>query len=155
MRQRIKPGEFLDFLSPAELQEHLERHSDFLLTSLGKNAQFKRVVQSWQDQTEPYMSPPNGFMWSIMAGNAAYTGTGPTLTNAYINDPTGMALNLWFSMNFTNTGMTTFTKNAFVLHSNDQLFMLPGTGSYSSGSLLSVILNVIEVPNSHEAQLLM
>lgn len=160
MRQKVQPGIPLEVVTPEELVNHLRDNTETLLKRLGKNAIFKRVVITGQSDNNGVVTIeaeiPDGFMWSVMAvivtGNSA---ANPNL-GMYINDPTTLS-NLVANIATTTSEATPqvvfFSKNQVVAHSTDQLwFHRTGT---TANALWLVTMHVIEVPSSHEAQLLL
>lgn len=71
MKQKIQPNGFLDVLTPDEFIGHMTRQNETLARLLGKNAQFKRVLQTVQANAagnyELDVTCPDGFMWDVRA----------------------------------------------------------------------------------------
>lgn len=159
-KQQVKPGGVLSILTPEELAQHLSDHTETLLRVLGKNAFLKRVVIQGQSDGNGNVlidvPIPDGFMWSVMAvvvtGNSA---ANPNLS-MFINDSNSLAnllANIAITSNEAAPQIVFFSKSQVVFHSADLLiFHRSGT---TPNAVWTVMLHVIEVPTSHEAQLLL
>lgn len=158
-KQKISPGMMLDFVTPEELASHLDNQGTTILKALGKNAQFKRVVEATQSDANGNfvfpVGPADGFLWDVRAVAAVY---GPSQDTVAI----GMYFNNNNSLNFVDSILEgdAISKHSYsktvIVHSNDNLVFAPlPTKNPSANSYVTVQLYVIEVPNSHEAQLLL
>ncbi len=147
MKQKVKPQGILDILTPGEFTDVMERHTDTLLTALGRNARFIRYIEQNTDTNRAItISPPDGFLWEVKAVIPATADGGADIIGMYFNQATGSNA----IANLTcNVGMVTFPGKTIIIHSTDNLVF------QAQGFIATIQLLVIEVPNSHEAQLLL
>lgn len=157
MRQKISPGMMLDIVTPEELAGHFESHANTLLNLLGRNARFKRVIDSAKvgaDGTISVVSsPPDGFLWEIR-GITIWQPSGDLNTMEFFINDSSSSINRYADVQPGT--LTSVPSKTVILHSTDQsigIFQNPQVGL--AGLSLAVCYWVVEVPNSHEAQLLM
>jgi len=149
MKQKVQPQGLLDILTPSEFGDVMQRHTDTLLTALGRNARFIRYIEQVLSSTQSLsISPPDGFLWEVkaiipMTTSGLTTDTLPV----YFNNITPANLIMALPC---NSGIVNFPGKTIIVHSTDSLVF------QSSGDLNATVqLLIIEVPNSHEAQLLL
>ena len=158
MKQEIRPGKVLNFLSPEEFLEHHTDQTNSILKALGKNAVFRRVIGNGPITATAIgtnriaVGPEPGFMWDIRAVASFLPANAGINSGWYINDAS-TKLNLILAQ-LTNGGFNTgFGSRTHVLHSGDQLvFQCEAVPVADQGS---IHVAVIEVPSAHEAQLLL
>lgn len=158
MKQKVQPQGILDILTPGEFTDIMQRHNDVLLQALGRNARFNRYIE--QDVVGVGgalnfpISPPDGFLWELR-GIIPSTSTGQTTeqVNAYYNQAIGSNL---IEILTCNQGLVTLPGKTVILHSSDNLLFGQATANGpAAGVIVTMQLLVVEVPNSHEAQLLL
>lgn len=156
MKQKLSPGMMMDFVTPEEMAQHLDSHGNSLLKALGKNAQFKRAIGSAvadaAGNVTVTMSPPDGFLWELKFCQSSAPSASNMQFNIFINDSQPMNL-----FGFTTVGsVNTAFFNKCVIHSNERIIIQSTAGNATVANMqINMQLWVIEVPNSHEAQLLM
>lgn len=155
MRTKLRPGEMIETITEHELRDHLERNNDILLEKLGKNARFIRHVANVQADANGNftlkLGPPDGFIWDVRGIVCASSAT-TTLFGVYYNDASSLV-----NVIMPDAGLNelfTFSKQVIV-HSSETLVFVQGTTSAGANAFVSVRLDIIEVPVSHEAQLLL
>lgn len=156
MKQKLSPGMVMDIVSPEELAQHLDSHGNTLLKALGKNAQFKRAIGSAEADANGNvtvtMSPPDGFLWELKFIQSNISVNTNANFYVYINDIQNINL---FGYNSSGSSTSSFFPKC-VVHSNEKiLIQLDPAVPALANTQISIQLWVIEVPNSHEAQLLL
>lgn len=153
MKQKLQPQGILDFLTPQEFLDGMTRHNDMLLQALGRNARFIKYVEAVQTDAAGnfniIISPPDGFMWDIRSALVHCTDN-TMVAGMYLNQVGYSYVLDSFNMNDTMQAHT--YGKSLVLHSSESVVFAPTTAKVGS---VSILLFVIEVPNSHEAQLLL
>jgi len=157
-KQKIQPGLALDFLTPEEFISGMDNHAGMLLKALGKNAIFRRhIIASACDATgniRAVATPPDGFLWCVMAVNANASGGQAGNLNMYINDNNNQVNIIGIVATAANPTPLFFSNKQFILHSADTV-IITNQAAYAANTQISVMFHCIEVPNSHEAQLLL
>jgi len=158
MKQRIKPGEFLDFLTPEELIKHSEDHTQALLKAFGKNAAFRRVVVAGAVNGGAFtinIPVADGFVWDVRAASVAGPNNATKAAGIFINeaDP----LNFIASCNAsTLAGLATpatIPAKTCIVHSGEQLVAQNITAWNPDN--VAIMISVVEVPLSHMSDLLL
>lgn len=157
MRQKLSPGMMLDFVTPEEMASHFDNHSNTLLKALGRNAQFKRVINSASVSADGSVSivsaVPDGFLWEVRAVTFSLPNGNTTNLVLSINDSVST---LNFICSAAPGSLTTIPGKTIIAHSNDRLIATLSQNQVAIAGLpCDVCLWVVEVPNSHEAQLLL
>lgn len=176
MKQKLIPNKDINFLSPEEFLAGMKDHTHTLLAALGRNARFVRRVALAEPviptgdvtkgmEAQVSFTPPDGFLWCVMASGSFFSGTYKFTTNVigvnsqYAGVGVGavdMASTLY--TNPINTDLRFFSKNQVIVHPTDTLFAYASGVTDATGQIslpLVAVLHVIEVPTSHEAQLLL
>lgn len=164
MKQQVKAGGYLDALTPHELMAGLERHSETLLDKLGKNARFIRHVGNTQADGAGNFSykigPPDGFLWDVRGFSIAGNDSGAAADAlVFIND-SGSWANYIISQGISNATHNNYMQQLpgkfLVLHSSEVITFIENTpNNVPANAVLTFQVLAIEVPNSHEAQLLL
>lgn len=155
MRQKIQPGMNVDFVTPEEMAIHFRDHTETLLNALGRNAIFKRVVFSGPVDSGGNIritaACPDGFIWDLRGISLAGAANGLKPIAASMNE-SGNFVNLLANMTIGNP-ITTFPSKCIIVHATE-LIVISGNGLVTPDNI-TAMLWVVEVPTSHEAQLLL
>lgn len=152
MKQKLSPGNTLNFVSPEELVYAMDHQTDRLLQLLGKNARFVRAIVSTESDAFGNFSvqagPEPGFLWSLrwLTWNSA-TGN----MNMYLNTVNNLNL---LGVNYpVGTAAQEYGKEIFIIRNPDVFLFTQGTTPTTANMPVQVQLAVLEVPFSHESQL--
>lgn len=157
MRQKVHNNAMLDLLTPTEFSHGI----DSLIKKLSYNARFVRSLStldalSGQNQSSPtgvfntVIGPPEGFLWSVMKLTVDTGGAGKW--QGYVNNVTPANI-VTATVDPTVSPTVEFGKAQLLLHSSDKL-IIANAGAGAPSYPVAVMVHAIEVPNHHEAQLL-
>lgn len=150
MKTEIRNGAVIDIPTVAEITDPINT----LLAKLGKNARFIRPIEAGQSDANGAWSvslgPNDGFLWAVLSVTADPGNTTGTWS-LYINSVAPLSL---VGNPIQGNSITYIGNKQLILKSNDTLIVQ----SVAAGAVnhnIGAMLQVIEVPFAHEAQLLM
>ena len=152
------PQQSADTVTHHELIDELTRRSDLLLQKLGRNARFIRATETGIAGADPddylvlQFSPPNGFLWDIRMITTYAQQTGNWPAQVFLNGTE--ALNYIASTTYNNSYLLQFNKS-LIIYPSDTLYVTNLNGGIYEFDNCKATLFIIEVPYSHEAQLLL
>lgn len=150
MKHEIRNGAILDIPTVAEITDPINA----LLRQMGQGAHFVRpivnTISSATGSWQVSIGPADGFLWSVMSVTCDPGNTNGSW-NMYVNNTSALSL---VGNTILGNSVTYFGKSSLILKGTDTLII----NSVAAGAInhtVGAMIQAIEVPFAHEAQLLM